>query len=143
MGGFFIDKKRNMKTPESPISMSESFLVRDAEGLRPLMTSVSMVQVREDEFGTWQKVTLKRVCSPLTSFEMSTGRRLYPGVYSSRSGRYAFLRTSVLGLEEMSKFFNNGAGQLAKELLEELTRVDSYGLLLVQSRMKFDPEGWK
>lgn len=116
---------------ESPISVHERILVRDAVGLRPIMTSVREVSTRYDEFGAWQQVRLKSVCSPLTSYEMSTGRRLSPGVYSSRDGRFAYLRTSILGLEEMSRFFNNGARQLAEELIRELTKS---GLLFSQEQ---------
>ncbi len=111
-------------SPENPILVGERFLIRDARVLKPIIANVIKVESIKGEDEIWQRIGLKRVTPPLTSFEMSTARRIGSGVYWNRDGRYTFLRTSILELEEMSKFFNNGARQLAKELIRDLLGHD-------------------
>lgn len=106
-------------SPESPILLGEGFLIRDAVDSRPILAHVIQVNSIENMEGIWQTVGLQRLTRPQIGFEMSTFRRIGVGAYTNRDNRYTFLRTSVLELKEMSRFFNNGARQLAEELLKE------------------------
>lgn len=74
----------------------------------------------DTEVGMWQQVGLQRISLPQESYVMSTYRRIGFGVYTNRDNRYIFLRSSVLRLEEMSRFFENGSRQLAEELIREI-----------------------
>ena len=106
------------RVPETPISIGEYFLIRDAEALKPITASVIGVRCVEDEEGIWQRVGLRRLGKPRTSFEISTSRRTDYGAYINRDGRYTFLRLAVLPIEELLKYFNNGKRQLAEEFIE-------------------------
>lgn len=101
-GAVFLRKIMSMRlSPEIPITMREPFAIKPANIDEPIRSLVTGIK----ESGDFQRVSLVAIDPPKLGYEMSTGRLISPGVYTSRDEKFIFLRLLALNLEDLSRHF--------------------------------------